>query len=149
MLRASNVGASESVAQQIAILIPAMNKKGYDFAKSMGLDRACLAKSAAQGGRSHDNYFHSILGMMNVSADLSRAEDLEKVEARLRDDQQITGLVNNAGIAGEGAITALDPAYVTTMINLNILAVTRLAAAIAPRLRWRRRQRRAYRLTAI
>jgi lipid A ethanolaminephosphotransferase len=38
-----------------------------DFAKSMGLDRACLTKSAAQGGRSHDNYFHSILGMMNVS----------------------------------------------------------------------------------
>lgn len=38
-----------------------------DFAKSMGLDKACLAKSAAKGGRSHDNYFHSILGMMNVS----------------------------------------------------------------------------------
>ncbi|MCZ7454509.1 phosphoethanolamine--lipid A transferase [Rhizobium rhizogenes] len=38
-----------------------------DFAKSMGLNRACLAKSAAEGGRSHDNYFHSILGMMNVS----------------------------------------------------------------------------------
>lgn len=69
-----------------------------------------------------------------LSADLSRAEDLEKVEVRLREDRRITGLVNNAGIAGEGAITALDPAYVTTMINLNILAVTRLAAAIAPRL---------------
>ncbi|OVE87660.1 phosphoethanolamine transferase [Agrobacterium tumefaciens] len=38
-----------------------------DFARSMGLDKACLAKSAAEGGRSHDNYFHSILGMMNVS----------------------------------------------------------------------------------
>lgn len=24
-------------------------------------------KGAAKGGRSHDNYFHSILGMMNVS----------------------------------------------------------------------------------
>ncbi|NTE62632.1 phosphoethanolamine transferase [Agrobacterium fabrum] len=38
-----------------------------DFATSMGLDKACLAKSAAEGGRSHDNYFHSILGMMSVS----------------------------------------------------------------------------------
>ncbi|MCZ7893094.1 MULTISPECIES: phosphoethanolamine transferase [Agrobacterium] len=38
-----------------------------DFAKSMGLNKACLAKTAAEGGRSHDNYFHSILGMMNVS----------------------------------------------------------------------------------
>ncbi len=38
-----------------------------DFAKSMGLDRVCLAGSAAKGGRSHDDYFHSILGMMRVS----------------------------------------------------------------------------------
>ncbi|OCJ37711.1 SDR family NAD(P)-dependent oxidoreductase [Agrobacterium tumefaciens] len=69
-----------------------------------------------------------------LAADLSRAEDLERVEARLREDRRIIGLVNNAGIAGDGAITELDPAHVATMINLNILAVTRLAAAIAPRL---------------
>ncbi|MBN7806883.1 phosphoethanolamine--lipid A transferase [Agrobacterium rosae] len=38
-----------------------------DFAKSMGLDGNCLAKKAKVGGRSHDNFFHSILSMMNVS----------------------------------------------------------------------------------
>ncbi len=38
-----------------------------DFAKSMGLDAACLSKEAEAGGRSHDNFFHSILGMMNIS----------------------------------------------------------------------------------
>ena len=69
-----------------------------------------------------------------LSADLGAAEGLAKVEARLREDAAITGLVNNAGIAGEGMITELDPAHVTGMINLNVLAVTRLAAAIAPRL---------------
>lgn len=69
-----------------------------------------------------------------LPADLGAAEGLAKVEARLRDDATITGLVNNAGIAGDGMITELDPAYVTGMINLNILAVTRLSAAIAPRL---------------
>jgi short-subunit dehydrogenase len=69
-----------------------------------------------------------------LPADLGAAEGLAKVEARLRDDATITGLVNNAGIAGEGMIKELDPAYVTGMINLNILAVTRLSAAIAPRL---------------
>ncbi len=69
-----------------------------------------------------------------LTADLSNAQGLEKVESRLREDSQITGLVNNAGIAGEGNITELDPSYVTGMIHLNILAVTRLAAAIAPRL---------------
>lgn len=66
--------------------------------------------------------------------DLSQPEGLTRVEARLREDATITGLVNNAGIAGDGSITALDPTHVTAMINLNVLAVTRLAAAIAPRL---------------
>lgn len=37
-----------------------------DFAESMGLDRACMAKEATAGAHSHDNFFHSILSMMNV-----------------------------------------------------------------------------------
>jgi short-subunit dehydrogenase len=69
-----------------------------------------------------------------LAADLAKADDLARVEARLRDDDAITGLVNNAGIAGEGAFVDADPAFVTGMINLNIVAVTRLAAAIAPRI---------------
>lgn len=69
-----------------------------------------------------------------IAADLADASDLARIEARLRDDEAITGLVNNAGIAGEQAFVETDPAYLTGMINLNILAVTRLSRAIAPRL---------------
>lgn len=69
-----------------------------------------------------------------LSADLAKAEDLARVEARLREDAGITGLVNNAGIAGEDSFVTADPAYLTGMIDLNVLAVTRLSAAIAPRL---------------
>jgi len=69
-----------------------------------------------------------------LSADLANADDLSRVEARLRSDEAITGLINNAGIAGETTFVDADPAYLTGMINLNILAVTRLSAAIAPRL---------------
>jgi len=69
-----------------------------------------------------------------LAADLGKADDLARIEARLRDDASITGLVNNAGIAGEGGILELDPTYVTDLVNLNVLAVTRLSAAIAPRL---------------
>ncbi|MFT4056054.1 MAG: SDR family oxidoreductase [Novosphingobium sp.] len=69
-----------------------------------------------------------------LSADLARAEDLARIEQRLREDATITGLVNNAGIAGESTFVGSDPAYLTGMIDLNVLAVTRLAAAIAPRL---------------
>lgn len=68
-----------------------------------------------------------------IAADLSRAEDLARIEARLRDDEAITGLINNAGIAGEQSFVETDPAYLTGLIDLNILAVTRLSRAVAPR----------------
>jgi short-subunit dehydrogenase len=69
-----------------------------------------------------------------ISADLSNAADLARIENRLRTDDRITGLVNNAGIAGETTLVEADPSFLTGMINLNVLAVTRLTAAIAPRL---------------
>ncbi len=69
-----------------------------------------------------------------LSADLGKPEDLARIERRLREDAAITGLVNNAGIAGESRFVGADPAYLAGMIDLNVLAVTRLAAAIAPRL---------------
>lgn len=68
-----------------------------------------------------------------IAADLSKADDLARIEARLRDDDAITGLINNAGIAGEQAFTETDPAYLTGLIDLNIVAVTRLSRAVAPR----------------
>lgn len=69
-----------------------------------------------------------------IAADLANADDLARIETRLREDPAITGLINNAGVAGETSIVEADPAHLTAMIDLNILAVTRLTAAIAPRL---------------
>jgi len=69
-----------------------------------------------------------------IAADLADVADLARIENRLRSDTAITGLVNNAGIAGETAFVEADPAHLTALVNLNILAVTRLSAAIAPRL---------------
>jgi len=67
-------------------------------------------------------------------ADLGGPADLARVEARLREDEAISGLVNNAGMAGEGPIAAAEPAVISALVSLNVLAVTRLTAAIAPRL---------------
>lgn len=69
-----------------------------------------------------------------LEADLSDAAGLEAVEQRLKRDDAITMLVNNAGIAGEGPILTAQRKTLDTMIDLNVKAVTRLAAAIAPRL---------------
>ncbi|WP_336957718.1 SDR family oxidoreductase [Sphingobium aquiterrae] len=88
-------------------------------------------KLAALAGQLHAETGVSV---ETISADLANADDLARIEARLRDDGSITGLVNNAGIAGETSFVAADPTHLTGMIDLNVLAVTRLAAAIAPRL---------------
>ena len=69
-----------------------------------------------------------------IAADLADPDDLAGVETRLRTDDAITGLINNAGIAGETSFVEADPVHLAGMIDLNIVAVTRLSAAIARRL---------------
>lgn len=64
-------------------------------------------------------------------ADLTRESDLVKVEKRLLEDSGISMLVNNAGMAGGASVAGADPLQVNTLINLNVLALTRLAAAAA------------------
>lgn len=69
-----------------------------------------------------------------IQADLTQANDLATVEKRLREDARITTLINNAGIAQSGGFTTQSVESIERMIMLNTLALTRLSAAIAPRL---------------
>jgi hypothetical protein len=69
-----------------------------------------------------------------LAADLTAPADLRRVEDRLRRDEAITTLVNNAGIAVDGTLDVVDPDKLETLIDLNITALTRLAVAITPRL---------------
>jgi short-subunit dehydrogenase len=64
-----------------------------------------------------------------LKADLSARSDLALVERRLRDDPAITTLINNAGIAVSGPLLGADPDRLEAMIQLNTVAVTRLAVA--------------------
>ena len=68
-----------------------------------------------------------------VPADLSVATDLAAIDRRIRDDESLTMLVNNAAVAGSGPLAATDPDRIDAMIRLNTLAVARLAAAAADR----------------
>ena len=68
-----------------------------------------------------------------LAADLTVPADLARVEARLRDDARIGLLVNNAGATISGGFAAADLDAVQWLINLNIVAVTRLAGAVVPR----------------
>jgi len=69
-----------------------------------------------------------------LPADLTQADALATVEARLRDDARIGILINNAGIAQSGDFLAQSADAIERLVTLNTTALTRLAAAIAPRL---------------
>lgn len=68
-----------------------------------------------------------------LPADLTQAEDLATVEARLRDDSRIGILINNAGVAQSGDFAAQTPDSIERLIALNVTALTRLASAVTPR----------------
>jgi short-subunit dehydrogenase len=69
-----------------------------------------------------------------LPADLTRRDDLVTVEARLRDDTAIGILINNAGIAQSGGFIDQSADSIERLMTLNTTALTRLAAAVAPRL---------------
>lgn len=69
-----------------------------------------------------------------LPADLTKASDLAKVEKRLQDDSRIDTLINNAGIAQAGGFIQQTSDSIDQLIALNTTALTKLAAAIAPRL---------------
>lgn len=117
-------GASDGIG---AVYADRLARRGHDLilvARRADKLAALAQKLEAETG----------VAVETLSADLSTPDGLASVEARLRSDEAIIGLVNNAGIAGETSLIDADTAYLTGMINLNILAVTRLTAAIAPRL---------------
>jgi len=68
----------------------------------------------------------------SLQADLTSKSDLVRVEERLRNDKQIALLLNNAGMSVEGSLVGGDLDHLETMIQLNVVATTRLAGAVAP-----------------
>jgi hypothetical protein len=65
-------------------------------------------------------------------ADLSKPADLRRVEKYILEDTALELLVNNAGFGGYMPFTQLDPDRAEELINLQVLAVTRLSRAALP-----------------
>ncbi|ODN72017.1 SDR family NAD(P)-dependent oxidoreductase [Methylobrevis pamukkalensis] len=66
-----------------------------------------------------------------LTADLSSRADLGRVEQRLRDDAAITMIVNNAGFGEMDGLLQSDTGALDSMIDVNVVAVNRLAVAAA------------------
>ncbi|MEO8683351.1 MAG: SDR family oxidoreductase [Devosia sp.] len=65
-----------------------------------------------------------------ISADLGKATDRNTVETRLRDDAAISLFINNAGVTlGGGPLAEANVDELETMLDVNVTALTRLAAA--------------------
>ena len=63
-----------------------------------------------------------------LPADLTIEQDLVKIEKRLSEDD-VTLLINNAGMSLHGSLLDNGPAELTRIIVLNVVAPTRLAAS--------------------
>lgn len=68
-----------------------------------------------------------------LQADLTQPGDLAAVETRLCDDTRIGILINNAGMGQAGSFVQQTAEGIERLITLNTTALTRLAAAVAPR----------------
>lgn len=73
-----------------------------------------------------------------IAADLGNTEDLQRVEARLKNDESISLLVNNAGFGSKESVLEASVDEMTAMIDLNVTALTRLTYAVAPAMAARR-----------
>ena len=115
LITGASSGIGEVYAEKLA-------HRGFDLiltgrsAERLG---ALATRIATQTGRKIDV----------LTADLAQNSGIEAVEARLAADPSITLLVNNAGLLANGPLAAADVPALTDMLNVNVLALTRLAAA--------------------
>jgi len=116
-------GASAGIG---AVYADRLARRGHDLvlvARNKSKLDALAAKLTKEGG----------VKVETIEADLLSKSDLARLEKRLREDGQITLLVNNAGMSVHGSLVGGDIDQHESMIQLNVVAVMRLAAAVAPR----------------
>lgn len=114
-------GASTGIG---AVYADRLARRGYDLVL-VARDEARLSALAERLGRETGRKVEWL------KADLTAKTDLALVEQRLREDESLTVLVNNAGMSVAGTLVEGDIDRCQTMIELNVIAPTRLAAAAA------------------
>ncbi len=113
-------GASSGIG---AVYADRMARRGHDLIL-VARDAARLTATAEAASR---------LGVAveTMRADFAAPAELRRVEARLRIENAIRLLVNNAGINAAPGMVGADPDALERMIAVNVTAPTRLAAAAA------------------
>ncbi|AIR03441.1 AraC family transcriptional regulator [Cedecea neteri] len=115
-------GASGGIG---AVYADRLAKRGYDLilvARNTDRLNQVAERLRQESGRS----------VQIVTADLGNATELLQLETRLKDDESISLLVNNAGFGSKESILEANVDEMTAMIDLNVTALTRLTYAAAP-----------------
>lgn len=115
-------GASSGIG---AIYADRLARRGYDLilvARNGARLRALAARLGETTGRRVET----------LVADLGDKDALAKVELLLRLRHDVALLVNNAGIGAVGPLLASDVEAMSAMIDINVLALTRLTYAAVP-----------------
>src|SRR5471032_1188803 len=107
-------GASAGIG---AVYADRLARRGYDLilvARNGARLNALASRLTADTGRS----------VNTIVADLNDKTALSTIERVLRDDQDITVLVNNAGVGSVASVLNGDVNEMEAMIDLNITALT-------------------------
>jgi hypothetical protein len=120
--RALITGASSGIG---AVYADRLAKRDYDLilvARNKERLSALAARLKAETARSVDV----------IAADLNSRDGLVEVEHRLRTDDSITMLVNNAGVGATAPLINSDVDKMERMIDLNVTALMRLTYGVVP-----------------
>ncbi len=115
-------GASSGIG---AVYSDRLARRGYDLilvARDRQRLDAVAARLSAATGRA----------VSVIQADLHQAADLATVERRLREDDSITLLVNNAGLGATKSLIDSSVEELDALVMVNVQALTRLTRAVAP-----------------
>lgn len=115
-------GASSGIG---AVYADRLAARGYDLIlvarRADRLEALCAQVSKAHGIKAEP-----------ISADLTKDQDLARIETVLATNGDVRVLVNNAGIARLAPVAQMPANDVGSQIALNITALTRLTQAVVP-----------------
>ena len=120
LITGASTGIGAAYAERFA-------RRGHDLV----LVARDMARMEALGARLRQE---SDVAIDIIQADLTKADELARVETRLRDDARVGILVNNAGANVGGSFIEQATDDVARIVALNTTALLRLASAVAPRL---------------
>ncbi len=123
------------MSRQRALVTGASSGIGLAFAEQLALAGFDLVAVARRRDRLEAlaERLRSSVRVEVLTADLTRSQDVAKVEARLlQSDEPISLLVNNAGFGGYKPFVQLEPEQADELIRLMVVTPTRLLRAALP-----------------